>query len=57
MLASMCRLLLPQLDHNIRNLDILLRGILGRDLEDDVPLVVWDRLLADGLDELAHPVY
>ena len=47
---------LLQLDHNVRNLDILLLRILGSDLEDDVLLVVWDRLLADVLDELAHPV-
>lgn len=47
---------LLQLDHHIRYLDILLFLVLGCDLEDDVLLMVWYRLLADVLNELAHPV-
>lgn len=47
--------LLLQLQHNVRDLDILLCLILGSDLEDDVLLVLGDGLLADGLDEGGHP--
>lgn len=49
--------LLVQLEHHVRNLDILFGLILGRDLENDVLLVIWDLLLADVLDELRHPEY
>lgn len=48
--------LLPQLHHHIWNLNILLRLVLGRNLEDHILLVVRDWLLADMLDQLAHPV-
>lgn len=48
--------LLRQLQHDVRNLNILLRLVLGGDLEDDVLLVGRDGLLADGLDESGHPV-
>jgi len=48
--------LLRQLEHDVRNLDILLRLVLGGDFEDDVLLVGRDGLLADGLDEGGHPV-
>lgn len=47
--------LLLQLQHDVRDLNILLCLILGSDLEDDVPLVLGDGLLADGLDEGGHP--
>ena len=47
--------LLLQLQHDVRDLDILLCLILGSDLEDDVLLVLGDGLLADGLDEGGHP--
>lgn len=49
-------LLFRQLDHHVRNLHIFLGLVFGRHLEDDVLLVIGDRLLADVLDELAHPV-
>ena len=45
-----------QLQHDVRNLNILLRLVLGGDFEDDVLLVGGDWLLADGLDESGHPV-
>jgi hypothetical protein len=45
---------LLQLDHHVRNLDVLILLVLSRDLEDDVLLVVRYGLLADVLDELAH---
>lgn len=48
--------LLAQLQHHVRNLDILLRLVLRRNLENDVLLVVWDLLLRDRLNELAQPV-
>jgi len=48
--------LLRQLQHDVRDLDILLRLVLGGDLEDDVLLVGGDGLLADGLDESGHPI-
>jgi hypothetical protein len=48
--------LLRQLQHDVRNLNILLRLVLGGDFEDDVLLVGGDGLLADGLDESGHPV-
>lgn len=47
---------LLQLHHDIRNFDILLVLVLGRDLEDDVLLVIRYWLLADVLDKLAHSV-
>ena len=48
--------LLLQLQHDIRNLDILLGLVLGGDFKDDVPLVSGDGLLANGLDKGGHPV-
>jgi hypothetical protein len=48
--------LLRQLQHDVRNLNILLRLVLGGNFEDDVLLVGGDGLLADGLDESGHPV-
>lgn len=45
----------PQLQHDIRDLDILLRLVLGRHLEDDVFLVRGNGPLADGFDKLAEP--
>ena len=57
MLAFACdttRSLLPHLDHHVGHLDLLLRLVLGRDLEDDILLMVWDGPLGDGLDELGH---
>jgi hypothetical protein len=49
--------LLRQLQHDVRDLDILLRLVLGGDFENDVLLVGGDGLLADGLDESGHPVW
>jgi hypothetical protein len=46
---------LLQCHHNVRNLNILLVHILRSNLKDDVLLVFGNRLLADVLDELAHP--
>ena len=43
---------LLELDHDVRNLDILLRGILGGALHDDGLLMVWYRFLRDGGDEI-----
>jgi hypothetical protein len=37
------------------NLDIFFRGVLCRNLEDDILLVLGDGLLADGLDKFAQP--
>ena len=48
--------LLRQLQHDVRNLDILLSLVFGGDFEDDVLLVGGDGLLADGLDKGGHPV-
>lgn len=47
--------LLAQLQHHVRDLNVLLSRVLCRDLEDDVPLVVWDLLLRNSLDKLAQP--
>lgn len=44
-----------QFHHHVRNLNILLRLIFGRNLEDDVLLMLRNGLLADVLDQLAHP--
>ncbi len=46
----------PILDHHVWHLDILLSGILGVDLEDDVLLVTWDRFPRHGLKEAGHSV-
>lgn len=54
-LSSQAKSLLLQLQHNVRDLNVLLGLVLGRDLEDDVLLVLRNRLLADGLNELGHP--
>lgn len=48
--------LVPELNHHVRDLDILLGLVLGGHLEDDVFLVLGHGLLADMLDKLAHPV-
>lgn len=47
--------LLPELEHDVRNLDVLLSFVLRGDLEDDVLLVRGNGLLADGLDKRGHP--
>ena len=47
--------LLIELEHHIRNLDILFVDVVAGDLENDVFLVVRDFLLADVFDELGHP--
>jgi hypothetical protein len=44
--------LLIQLQHHIRDLHVLPTLIIAGDLEDDILLVLWDLLLADGLYEL-----
>lgn len=43
---------LPELDHDVGYLNVFLCRVLRDDLEDEVPLVFWDGLLADGLNEL-----
>ena len=48
---------LLQLDHHIRELNILLLLILSRNLEDDVLLVLGYWLLADVLNKLAHTIF
>ena len=55
--AEACGLyFLLQLHHHIWNLNILLRLILCSNLEDDILLVLGNRLLADVFHQLAHPV-
>jgi hypothetical protein len=46
--------LFVELDHHIRNFDILFRLVLNGHLEDDVLLVIRNWFLADMLHELAH---
>jgi hypothetical protein len=46
---------LLQLDHDVRDLNILLILVLRGNLEDDVLLMLWDWLLTDMLNKLAHP--
>jgi hypothetical protein len=46
--------LFGELDHHIRNFDILLRLVLSGHFEDNVLLVLRDGLFADMLHELAH---
>jgi hypothetical protein len=46
---------LLQLNHDVRNLDILFILIFRSNLKDDIFLVVRYWLLADVLDQLAHP--
>jgi hypothetical protein len=46
--------LLLQLDHDIRNLDVLLGLVLSRNLKDGILLVLRHRLLADELDDFSH---
>jgi len=48
---------LLQLDHHIRDLNILLLLVLSGNLKDDVLLVLGYWLLADVLDKLAHTVF
>ena len=45
---------LSQLHHHIWNLYVLSTLIVGRDFENDIPLVFRDGLLADGLDEFVE---
>jgi hypothetical protein len=44
--------LLVQLQHHVGNFHVLAALIVAGDLEDDILLVLWDLLLADGLYEL-----
>jgi hypothetical protein len=41
-------LLLPELDHNVRDFNILLGGIFSSHLENDVLLMGWDFFSRDG---------
>lgn len=48
-------LLLVQLQHYVRDFDILISRVFCRDLEDDVLLMIGYLHFRDGLDELAEP--
>ena len=48
------QVLFLQLEHDIRNLNILFGRILASDLEDDILLMLRNRLLANCFDELAQ---
>ena len=45
-----------QFDHNIGNLDVLLRCVFCCDFENDILLMTWDWFLGNGFKELAHPM-
>lgn len=47
--------LFPKFEHDIRHLDILVRLIRARHLEDDILLMLRDAFLADRLHQLAQP--
>jgi hypothetical protein len=47
---------LPQLDHHIWDLHILLGLILSRDLKDHILLVFRNGFFTDMFHELAHPI-
>jgi hypothetical protein len=50
----MYKILALKLDHYVWNLDILLRLILRSNLEDEIPLVIWNCIPAHRLNEFAQ---
>jgi hypothetical protein len=47
---------LTELDHDIRNLNVLFSGVISCDLQDNVLLMIRNGFARDRLDEVTQPV-
>jgi len=48
------KILAFELDHYVRNLDILLRLIFRSNLKDEIPLMIWNRVPAHRFHQIAQ---